>query len=146
MKVLLLLLLAGAADAATLRGTIYSAANNGPYVYTFEVNSALKYNVTGIANAGAAFDSVKARVSNEGGNISRVHVAATLDFEACDAVLRPVVTNGPWAYTFAAAGDWKSVVNNVASVSAGSDGIKALIGGQGGTVLKGVIDVTTDAP
>lgn len=144
MKWLLLTLLWGtAADAASLKAIIYASANNGPFVYTFEVDGALKYNVNGIGTAGAAFDSVAARVGNEGGSIQRVQMNVTNDSESMVGLIRPTQTNGPFAYTFEAAGVLKTVVNGVSSVGSAATALKNLIGAEGGTIVKGVITVST---
>lgn len=137
------LALAGSASAASLRGTIYASTNNGPYVYTFEVDGALKYNVNGIANAGAAFDSVKARIGNEGGTIVRVKFVVAKGTAKIVADLRPSQVNGPFAYTYEVDGAWETVVNSVASLSAAADAIKTLVGAEPGTFIKGTIGVVT---
>lgn len=143
MLTVLLLTVGVPAFGANLRGTIYALSTGGPFAYLFEVDGALKYNVNGIANAGAAFDSVKARIANEGGTVSAARFVVSKGTEKIVADLKPTATNGPFAYTFSVDGVWETVVNNVANLGAGADAIKTLVANEPGSFIKGIVTVGT---
>jgi len=129
--------------AAALRGVIYAAANNGPFCYTFEVDGQLQNNVNSVATAGAAFDALKALIGAQGGTIVLARFNVTNSQEQMVAWIRPTVANGPFAYAFEVDGSLKTVVNNVATLGAAADAIKALVGAESGTFQRGLINVVT---
>ena len=143
LLLLLLLLVAVPASAANLRGIIYAAPNNGPFVYTFEVDGALQNNVNTVASTSAAIDGVKALIIAQGGTILKVSFNVSTTTEQMLAQIRPTVNNGPVGYWFEVDGAMKNFVNGVANVSVAADAVKGLIGAEGGTFVKGTIIVIT---
>lgn len=58
----------------SLVAEIRPTSSDSKWAYAFEVDGVLNTNVSGVANASAALDAIKALVIAQGGAIDRIHI------------------------------------------------------------------------
>jgi hypothetical protein len=67
----------GSVLMASLVADFRPTSTNGPFAYTFEVDTALNTVVNNVASLGAALDGIKTLVAAQGGIVDRVHIVVT---------------------------------------------------------------------